>query len=95
MKRNTSSPVYNESFHYEVAEDMRMVVDIENVMISFHVIDYDSMGIISVGKNAISKLGRQHWNEVLQSPHQQITLWHPIQMATTAQKRYMRNKSPS
>ena len=70
VKRNASSPVYNESFNYEVAEDMKMVVDIVNVMISFCIIDHYSMGIISVGKNASSKLGKQHWNQVLQYPSQ-------------------------
>ena len=59
-----------------------MVVDIENLMISFYVIDYDSMGAVTIGKNAKSELGRKHWTEILQSPQQQIHFWHPIQTST-------------
>ena len=95
VKRNTTSPVYNESFSYEVATEMRMVVDIEDVMVSFYVIDCDSMGVVTIGKNASSELGRQHWNEILQSPELLISLWHPIQTATASQRRHIRNKSSS
>ena len=91
IKRKTLAPVYNESFSYEVTDDMRMGMDMENVMISFAVLHYDhlmpnnKMGYISIGKHANTELGRQHWDEVLKYPRQQISYWHPIQPPTETQ----------
>ena len=69
-----------------------MGMDIESVLIYFAIVDHDilmpndKMGCISIGKSASSERGRQHWAEVLNSPQQRICFWHPIQMATEAQK---------
>ena len=85
VKRKTLAPEYNETFSYEVTDDMRMSMDIENVMISLDIFDHDHlrpndrMGNISIGKHASTRLGRQHWAEVLKSPQQRISYWHPIQ----------------
>ena len=101
VKHKTLAPVYNECFSYEVTEDMRMAMDIENVMISFAVFDHDhwmpndKMGYVSIGKDADSKLGRQHWDEVLKCSQHRISFWHPIQLATAAQKHQMRSRCAS
>ena len=101
MKHRTLNPVYNESFSYEVTNDMRMTMDVEGVTISFGVVDHDllmpndKMGYVSVGKHASTKLGREHWNEVLKSPRHRISFWHPIQLATAAQKCQMRSRCAS
>ena len=98
VKHRTLNPVYNESFSYEVTDDMRMTMDVEGVMISFGIVDHDflmpndKMGYINVGKHATTKLGRQQWDEVLKSPQHRISFWHPIQLANAAQKRQMRSR---
>ena len=91
MKHKTLAPEYNESFSYEVTDDMRMSLDIENVMISLDIFNHDRfkpndrMGCVSIGKHASTELGRRHWAEVLKSPQQRISYWHPIQLPTEAQ----------
>ena len=85
VKRNTSAPIYNETFSYEVKEDTKMAMDIDNMMISFHINDFDhfsqndTIGMVNIGKHTSSEFGRTHWSEVLQSPQQRISFWHPIQ----------------
>ena len=86
VKHKTSAPVYNEIFIYEGAEDMKMAIDVDSIMISFYIIDFDHLmpndkiGVVNIGKQASSELGRKHWSEVLQSPQQRISFWHPIQL---------------
>lgn len=93
VKKNTLSPVYNELFTYHVTDEMRMAIDVGNIELFFYLIDRDyltpndTMGVVNIGKNVQSKLGRKHWNEVLRSPCQRISFWHPIQLATPAQTR--------
>lgn len=85
VKHKTLAPEYNESFSYEVTDSMKMSMDMENIMISLDIFDHDHLksndkiGNISIGKNASTKLGRQHWAEVLKYPQQRISFWHPIQ----------------
>ena len=65
-----------------------MALDIDSIMISFHIKDFDyfsqndKMGVVNIGKHANSKLGRRHWSEMLQSPCERISFWHPIQLET-------------
>ena len=93
VKRKTLAPEYNESFSYKVTDDMRMGIDMENVMITFNVYDHDrlkpndKMGYVSIGRHASTRLGKQHWDEVLKSPQQQISYWHPIQPRITVRSR--------
>ena len=85
VKHKTLAPEYNEMFCYEVTDSMKMGMDMENIMISLDIYDHDRlkqndrMGSIRIGKNADTKLGRQHWAEVLKYPQQRISFWHPIQ----------------
>ena len=94
VKRNTLAPVYNESFSYEVTEDVKATMDTDNIMISFYVSDYDVLSqnttAVHIGKHAKSELGRRHWSEVLKSPCQRISFWHPIQLqvAATGKRRH-------
>ena len=97
VKYRTLAPVYNESFNYRITEEMSR----DEITISLFFIDYDFisrndvMGIVSIGKKVDTELGRKHWHQVLQSPRQEISFWHTIQLATTAQTRHMRSRSPS
>ena len=92
----TLAPVYYERFSYNIAEEMNM----DEITVSFFVIDYylakrnDVIGVVNIGRKA-SKLGKEHWNQVLQSPKKEVSFWHPIQLATSAQKQRMRSSSPS
>jgi hypothetical protein len=48
----------------------------------------NKMGNVSIGKNATTKLGRQHWAKVLEYPQEQrISFWHPIQPPPAARSR--------
>ena len=99
VKHNTLAPVYNESFNCKVTEEMSQAMDY--IAVSFYIVDFDyvlrndTMGVVNIGKNVQSKLGRKHWTQVLQSPRQGISFWHSIQLATSAQKRHMRSRSTS
>ena len=99
VKCKVLAPVYDERFECKVTEEMSR--DMDKITISLYVIDYDYvlrndvMGVVSIGNNVDTKLGRKHWRQVLQSSRQGISFWHPIQLATTAQKRHMRSRSPS
>ena len=86
VKYKTLAPEYNEQFSYEVTDSMKMGMDMENMTISLDICNHDRfkindkmMGSISIGKDAPTKLGRQHWAKVLKYPQQQISFWHPIQ----------------
>ena len=99
IKHRTLAPVYNESFSYVLTEEMN--AELDKVTLAFYVNDFhhlsrnESMGVVTIGENAECKLGRKHWAEVMQSTSQHISFWHPIQLATTAQKHHMRSRSPS
>ena len=97
VKNKTLEPVYNETFSCQISEDM----SIEKITISCFVIDHDVakrnevIGIVNIGRKVTSKLGREHWDSVLQSPRKEVGFWHPIQLATAAEKQYRRGRSPS
>ena len=97
VKNKTLSPVYNETFSYDIPEGTSM----EKVTVSFFVIDHDVgkwndvIGVVNVGRKVASKLGREHWDQVLQHPGKEVSFWHPVQLATSAEKRRMRSRSPS
>ena len=99
VKHKTLAPVYNESFNCKVTEEMSNEMD--KLTISFYVIDFDyvlrndTMGVVKIGKNVDTQLGREHWNQVLRSLGQRINFWHPIQLATTSGKKQIRSKSAS
>ena len=96
VKHNTLAPVYNESFNCKVTEEMSNEMD--KLTISFYVIDVDyvlrnnTMGVVNIGKTAGTKLGREHWNQVLSSLGQGIRFWHQIQ---PSQKKQIKTRSAS
>ena len=88
MKDKTLAPEYNEQFSYEVTDSMKMGMDMENnMMISLDIYNHDrfkindKMGNINIGKDAPTKLGRQHWAKVLKYPQQQIRSASGIQFS--------------
>lgn len=86
VKHKTLAPVYNESFNFEIDDhEIRVAMGTGTVAISCYIVDYDkfsqddTMGVVNIGKDVPSQLGRRHWNEMLESPCQRISIWHPIQ----------------
>lgn len=103
VKKKTLSPVYNESFSYQVTQDMRTALDVNDLALNFYIIDHDrlgqndKMGEVKVGQRVNSELGRRHWTKLLQSPWQRISFWHPIELpreAPPSPRRFARGKSP-
>ena len=72
------------SLIFRIVHGMKLGMDMENIMISLDIFDHDCLkpsdriGSIRIGKNADTKLGTQHWAEVLKYPQQRISFWHPI-----------------
>ena len=97
VKNKTLAPVYNEAFSCQISEDM----SVEKIAILCFVIHHDVakrnevIGVVNIGRKVNSKLGREHWESVLQSPRKEVSFWHPIQLATAAEKKYRRGRSPS
>ena len=87
VRRCTLSPIFNESFSYEIV-DLSIAVDIEHVLLLFYIFDSDFfmqddlIGVVKVGKGIdICSSGKDHWIKTLQCPSECISLWHPIQLA--------------
>ena len=97
VKHNTLHPVYNESFSYKLTEEM----NVDDISLSFYIVNLDRfswndiIGVSTIGLSVNSKVGKKHWTELMQFPCQRISYWHSIQLATAAQKRYMRSRSNS
>lgn len=88
VKHKTLAPVYNESFSFEIEDAMRVAMDTGSIALSCYIVDFDyfsqddTMGVVSIGKDVESELGRRHWTEMLQSPCHRISFWHPIQLVS-------------
>ena len=73
-------PVFNESFQFDLSD-----MDLANVMLQFSVMDYDRftqndvIGVFSVGGRAPSKVGRDHWSQVMSSHGHAVSHWHSLE----------------
>lgn len=80
VKKNTLTPVFNESFHFDISKEM----NISDVHLEVLVMDYDRlsrndiMGVILLGEKIDHRTGRKHWIDMLQSPQQSISQWHSV-----------------
>lgn len=80
VKRNTLTPVYNESFQFEISKEM----DMSNVHMELLLMDYDRLsrndviGAILLGERVSHVTGRKHWMDMLESPRQSISQWHSV-----------------
>lgn len=84
VKRNTLSPVYNESFHFQVNH-----LEIAEVTLQVTVMNSDRigrshpMGVVLIGDDVThSESGQRHWREMLGSPNKAVSRWHSLTPAT-------------
>jgi len=82
VKKRTLTPVYNESFVFDLPSSDPAVL--EHISFEFLVMDWDRvtknevMGRTDVGLKARSATGRTHWEEVRKNPRKQIAEWHRL-----------------
>ena len=79
IKQNTLTPIFNESFQFEVSG-----MHIADVAMEIVVMDNDKLskdtttGVVYMGEAVPHHTGRQHWRQILAHPHVHISNWHPI-----------------
>ena len=79
MKKNTLVPVFNESFEFLIPG-----LNLRDLMLQIVVMDYDRfsrndhVGIVDLGCDVANDGGRTHWQEIIDSPRESISHWHPI-----------------
>lgn len=79
VKKCTLSPVFNESFVYDIPADL-----LPDVTIEFLVIDFDRttknevVGRLILGAHSVTASGAEHWREVCDSPRKPVVQWHSL-----------------
>lgn len=79
VKKCTLSPVFNESFIYDIPADL-----LPDVTIEFLVIDFDRttknevVGRLILGAHSVTASGAEHWREVCGSPRKPVVQWHSL-----------------
>ena len=82
VKKRTLSPVYNESFVFELPSGDPAAL--EAVSLEFLVMDWDRvtknevMGRMIIGADAHTSSGRAHWDQVRRNPRRQFAEWHRL-----------------
>ena len=80
VKKNTLTPIFNESFLFEISKGM----NISDVNLEVFLMDYDRfsrndiVGMIILGEKSDHVTGQKHWIDMLQSPQQSVTQWHSV-----------------
>ncbi|KHN83884.1 Synaptotagmin-4 [Toxocara canis] len=76
VKKRTLSPVYNESFVFELpSSDLR---DLDSIQFEIVVMDWDRVTKNEVmGRCVIGSLS-EHWSQVRNNPRRQIAEWHAL-----------------
>ncbi len=78
-KRNTLTPVFNESFEFDVSQ-----MDMDTTGLEVVLMDYDRLsrndlvGKAFIGGHVSTESGRSHWGEITSDPHTAISHWHSI-----------------
>ncbi|XP_024896685.1 synaptotagmin-11 isoform X1 [Pteropus alecto] len=79
VKKCTLSPVFNESFIYDIPADL-----LPDITIEFLVIDFDRttknevVGRLILGAHSVTASGAEHWREVCDSPRKPVVQWHSL-----------------
>lgn len=80
IKRRTLSPVFNESFVFDIPADEGL----ENIRLQFMIYDHDRVtrnefiGKVDIGSKTGIPATEKHWHEVIRSPRRQIAEWHKL-----------------
>ncbi|CAH1962680.1 unnamed protein product [Acanthoscelides obtectus] len=81
VKKRTLSPVFNESFVFDIPQGTDTL---ESVSLEFLLLDWDRVtkneviGRLDLGGPKCSGSALHHWNEVCNSPRRQIAEWHKL-----------------
>nr|CAH7728323.1 unnamed protein product [Callosobruchus chinensis] len=81
VKKRTLSPVFNESFVFDIPQGTD---GLEAVSLEFLLLDWDRVtkneviGRLDLGGPKCSGSALHHWNEVCNSPRRQIAEWHKL-----------------
>ncbi|KAB0791939.1 hypothetical protein PPYR_03739 [Photinus pyralis] len=81
VKKRTLSPVFNESFVFDIPAGGE---GLENVNLEFLLLDWDRVtkneviGRLELGGPKCAGSALHHWNEVCNSPRRQIADWHKL-----------------
>jgi len=82
IKKRTLTPVYNESFIFDLPSGDPAALD--DVSFEFAIMDWDRvtrnevMGRCVLGVRAPTDTGRSHWEQVRRQPRRQIAEWHRL-----------------
>ncbi len=79
VKRHTLSPVFNESFQFDVSQNYIQDLCLEFVMMEHERFSRnDPVGVFFIGEHTVMESGRLHWNETVSSPQAAISRWHSV-----------------
>lgn len=84
VKRNTLTPIFNESFQFDVSEMDMNSITLEAVVMDFDRFSHsDQIGLTLIGKDVSAESGRSHWKEVITSSSVAVSHWHPVMPGST------------
>lgn len=84
VKKRTLTPVFNESFVFDMPSAANDAHAFDLVSFEFLVMDWDRvtknevMGRVDIGPRAKTAAGRTHWDEVRKNPRKQTAEWHRL-----------------
>ncbi|KAH8403787.1 hypothetical protein KR215_002757 [Drosophila sulfurigaster] len=84
VKKRTLSPVFNESFAFDIPAAEGTSASLEGVSLELMLLDWDRVtkneviGRLELGGPTSSSTALNHWNEVCNSPRRQIAEWHKL-----------------
>ncbi|KAL3279346.1 hypothetical protein HHI36_016853 [Cryptolaemus montrouzieri] len=82
VKKRTLSPVFNESFVFDVPQEASE--GLSDIGLEFLLLDWDRVtkneviGRLDLGGSKCTGTALHHWNEVCNSPRRQIADWHKL-----------------
>ncbi|VDK30704.1 unnamed protein product [Gongylonema pulchrum] len=78
VKKRTISPVYNESFVFELPSANEQ--DLDNIQFKIAVLDWDRLTKNEVMGECLIGPEDEHWLQVRNNPRRQIAEWHPLSL---------------
>ncbi|XP_017104760.2 synaptotagmin-4 [Drosophila bipectinata] len=84
VKKRTLSPVFNESFAFDIPAAEGTGATLEGVSLELMLLDWDRVtkneviGRLELGGPNSTSTALNHWNEVCNSPRRQIAEWHKL-----------------